>query len=76
MIDGKKEILKVTKEGILRVMEAAMIELGHNAAWWQRAEVALECIHFMGAAVVDKRELGILQSTYGFSLPDLAEPQK
>jgi hypothetical protein len=76
----REEILKVTrevtKEGILRVMEATMIELGHNAAWWQRAKVALECIHFMGGAVVDRHELELLKGVYGFSLEDFAEPRE
>jgi len=57
-------------------MEAAMIELGHNAAWWDRAEAAFYAISFMGGAIVDRHELELLKSTYGFPLPDLTEPQE
>jgi len=64
------------REEIINAMESAMIAIGHNAPWWTRAAVAFYAIREQGAAVVDKRELGILQSTYGFSLPDLTEPEK
>ena len=66
----------MTREEIIRVMASTMIELGHNAPWLERAKVALSAISWMGAAVVDRHELELLKSIYGFSLPDLTEPQE
>jgi len=65
----------MTRNDIIRQMEFAMIALGHNSPWWNRAEVALDAIRQQGAAVVDKHELEILQNCYGFSLQDFTEPE-
>ena len=66
----------MTTEEILKEMEDVMIGLGHNAPWRIRAAAALGAIGLMGAAVVDRHELELLKSTYGFSLPDLTEPKE
>jgi len=66
----------MARKDIIRSMEFALIALGHNAPWWERAEIALNAIRQEGAAVVDKHELEILQNCYGFSLQDFTEPQE
>jgi hypothetical protein len=66
----------MTRDEILKAMEDAMITLGHNAPWWARAIEAFYAISRQGAAVVDRHELELLKSVYGFSLPDLTEPQE
>ena len=63
----------MTREEIIMEMADAMIALGHNAFWNMRASAAFYAIGRQGAAVVDRHELEILKSTYGFSLPDLTE---
>jgi hypothetical protein len=65
----------ITKE-ILMAMEQAMIVRGHNAPWIERAAAAFYAIGEHGAAVVDRHELELLKSVYGFDLPDLTEPQE
>lgn len=66
----------MTRGDIVSVMALTMIDRGHNAPWEDRAKAALDAIRMCGAAVVDRNELELLQSTYGFSLPDLTEPQE
>jgi hypothetical protein len=66
----------MTKEELFEAMENCMIALGHNAPWRERAAVAFYAIRAKGCAVVDRHELEILKSTYGFNLPDLTEPQE
>ena len=66
----------MTGKEILVAMENEMIALGHNAPWSQRAVAAWYAIRWRGAAVVDRHELELLKSTYGFDLPDLTEPQE
>jgi hypothetical protein len=67
---------EVLASDIRREMEYAMIALGHNAPWWQRAAAAFKAIHEGGGAVVNRHELELLKIAYGLSLPDLTEPQK
>lgn len=66
----------MTRGDLLMEMGDAMIMLGHNMPWDERAEAALNAIRDKGAAVVDRHELELLKSVHGFSLPDLTEPQE